>query len=253
MAERLLGKITIVTGSGSGIGRACALALAAEGAKVYHTDIDESSAARTHEAIVNGGGDSVFAQQDVGDEKRWDSVFSGAAECFGAVNVLVNNAGVAIGGAIATYSYDDWNRQMAVNLGSVFLGTRAGIRAMSQSGGGSIVNMSSMAALRGAPMMSAYCTSKGGVFVFSKSAALECAQAGYDIRVNSVHPGLIDTPMHAGLHEGGIETTAKAATAMARAGQPAEVASTVVFLASDESSYTTGAQFIVDGGMAARM
>ena len=251
--KRLGGKVAIITGAGSGIGRACARAMAAEGARVYHTDINPETGRETDGLIAQDGGRSCFAVQDVCDEHRWEEVFADAGNRFGPVNVLVNNAGIALAGAIIDYPYETWKKQMAVNLDSVFLGTRAAIRAMSGSAGGSIINISSLAAFGGASVVSGYCTSKGAVCAFTKSAAVECAEAGYDIRVNSVHPGIIDTPMHHGITEDGADALGKAAAPMGRAGTPMEVASTVIFLASDDSSYTTGNEFVVDGGMWVRL
>ncbi|MEM0985143.1 MAG: glucose 1-dehydrogenase [Pseudomonadota bacterium] len=272
---QLDGKVAIITGAASGIGRATAEAMAREGAAVMVTDLDGEGAARCADAIKETGARAIHAQQDVTDEGRWDVVVAQTTEAFGGLTTLVNNAGVAIGGALVDFSLDDWRRQIAINLDSVFLGTRAGVRAMRETGGaGSVVNISSVAGLRGASGMGAYCASKGGVRLFSKAVAVECAQNGDNIRVNSVHPGIIETPlwgkeiarvieaapdpeaMRAGLFtEGGnaINTAALGASVspMARPGTAQEVADIIVFLASDASSYCTGQEFVVDGGMTA--
>jgi len=271
------GKTAIVTGAASGIGRASALGLAAAGANVFATDIDADGLAQTAERIERAGGGKVAtATQDVTDEARWDSVMEDAAKAFGKTpQVLINNAGIAVAGPLVDVTLDDWRRQTAVNVDSVFLGTRALMRALGEGGpGGSIINISSVAGLRGAAGASPYCTSKGAVRLFTKSAAVECAQMGFGIRVNSVHPGIIDTPiwsksitdmMDAGADEETIaqltaetganmidpNAIAQLGTPMGRAGQPEEVADLIVYLASDMSSFCTGQEFVVDGGMTA--
>ena len=267
------GKIAIVTGAGSGIGRACALVLAREGAAIMATDIDDEGLRVTERLVTDAGGRIITAHQDVTDESMWEAIFSQTENAFGTPSVLVNNAGIAIAGAITDFTLDDWRKQMSVNVDSVFLGTRAAMRHMG-SKGGSIVNISSVAGLRGAAGASAYCTSKGAVRLFSKAAAVECAQMGTGIRVNSVHPGIIDTPIwqksitrmteamdeervaaltaHSGANQMDVEAIATRSSPMGRAGRPEEVAELVLFLSSDASSYISGQEHVVDGAMTAR-
>lgn len=268
--KSLQGCTAIVTGAGSGIGRATAIALANEGANVLATDMDEASAKDTVTAIHDAEGRAQSAPQNVVDEGRWEEVFKLAADVYSVPSILINNAGIAIAGAIRDYSLDDWKKQMSVNLDSVFLGTRTGMRHMSD--GGSIINLSSVAGLRGASGASAYCASKGGVRLFTKAAAIECAQLGLNIRVNSVHPGIIDTPIWQtdlarmteimpeeqsqalSIHDGsnsGIDASILGAMSspMGRAGKPEEVADLITFLVSEKASYINGQEHVIDGAM----
>ena len=266
---RVSGKVAIVTGAGSGIGAASARYLAREGARVVCTDLDEARGQAVAAEIVRAGGESFFSVHDVVDEAHWERVMQTALDRFGAVHVLVNNAGIAPaggGGPIEGKTLANWRRTLAVDLDSVFLGCKHGILAIRQTtqstGSGSIINISSILGLVGQPNASDYCAAKGGVRLLTKTAALECAAAGYRIRVNSVHPGYIDTPLVRGAMErrsvnlsvsvSEAEQLLVAQHPIGRLGVADEIAQTVLFLASDESSFTTGAELVVDGGYTAR-
>ncbi len=253
------GKVAMVTGGASGIGRACSETLAREGAQVVITDIDGDGMAATVASIEAAGGSALCLHHDVTDEDAWRTVLAEVKSRCGGLNILVNNAGIAIGGPLLEMTLEDWRRQNAINLDGVFLGTKHGIPLIDQSGGGAIVILSSVAGLRGAPGLAGYSASKGGVRLFAKSAALECAAAGLKVRVNSVHPGIIDTPiwtkMPPGTLTGGanaINPEDLAATTVAkRAGRPQEIADGVLYLSCDLSSYVNGSELVVDGGMMA--
>lgn len=263
---RLNGKTALVTGAATGIGAAAARALAAEGAAVLVTDLVGEGAAQVAESIRAAGGKAVSLEQDVTDEAGWVRAVTLAREHWGALHALVNNAGIApTGDRIEALSLTDWRRTLAVNLDSVFLGTKHAILAMKDNGaaGGSVINISSVYGFVGTTGAPDYVASKGAVRLFSKAAALECAESGYPIRVNSVHPGFIETPMLAqGLSrmvERGLVPSVDTATEAIRAlhpigrlGLPTDIASAVVFLASDDSSFMTGAELVVDGGFTAR-
>jgi len=263
--DRVKGKVAIITGAAGGLGRAQALLLAKEGAKIVLTDIIEAEPKKTVEEIRRAGGEAIFVKHDVTSEEDWAEVIRQTLSSFGRLDVLVNNAGVLMSKAIADMSLDDWRRVTSVNLDGVFLGTKHAIGAMRKSGGGSIVNMSSVGGLVGMPAdSSAYCASKGGVRLFTKASALQCSKSGHDynIRVNSVHPGFILTPMLekvmrasaaiAGSTYEQAKRMREDSTMIGRLGVPEDVAYAVLYLASDESSYVTGAELVVDGGYTAR-
>ncbi|MBT3331687.1 MAG: glucose 1-dehydrogenase [Rhodospirillaceae bacterium] len=253
------GKVAMVTGGGSGIGRACAETLAREGASLVITDIDADGMAATVAGIKEQGGTAISLPHDVRDEEQWQTVLAEVKSRCGGLHILVNNAGIGIGGPLLEMSLEDWRHQNAINLDGVFLGTKHGIPLIDQSGGGSIIIMSSVAGLRGSPGLAGYSASKGGVRLFSKSAALECAAAGLKVRINSVHPGIIDTPIWTKLRPGTLSGGANAidpealanGTVAHRAGRPQEIADGVLYLASDLSSYVNGSELVIDGGMMA--
>jgi 3(or 17)beta-hydroxysteroid dehydrogenase len=252
--DRVKGKVAIITGGGGGLGKAQALLLAKEGAKVVVTDLDEAQGTGVAEEIKENGGEAIFIQHDVSSEIHWKRVMDETLEKFGKLDILVNNAGVIIFKNIHDTSLDEWRWLMSINLDGVFLGTKYAMEAMKKSGGGSIVNLSSAAGIIGTLDTSAYHASKGGVRIFTKAAALECSKAGYDynIRVNSVHPGVMKTAMVEGLMED--EEKRKAALSwhpIGRFGEPEDVAYGVLYLASDESSFVTGTELVIDGGWTA--
>lgn len=255
MIHDLTGKRVLVTGAGSGIGRATAKALAAAGATVFATDVDAGTARATAAAL----GDRGHGQgQDVADEAAWVETVAAAEAALGGLDGLVANAGIAIPGKIESFSLEDWRRQQAVNVDGVFLGVKHSIPALRRAGGGSIAILSSIAGLRGnAVGLAGYSATKGAVRLFAKCAALECARDGDAIRVNSVHPGIIDTPiwdkMAAAGGTGRTPPTDRAAAAapIGYAGDPDVIADGIVFLMSDASRYMTGSELVIDGGVTA--
>lgn len=251
--DRVAGKTAIVTGASSGIGRATCVMLAREGAKVVLTDVRDTEGRTVADQIITAGGEAIFIHHDVASEDDWTSAFDAAKRRFGGVDVLVNNAGVLFNASVEETTLERWRWLMSVNCDGVFLGTRAAIVAM-RGKGGSIINISSIAGLVGFERLSAYGASKGAVRAFTKAAAIEHAKAR--IRINSVHPGGIWTPM---LEEvvgvrgsAAAETAAAAMHPIGHAGEPDDIAHAVLYLASDESRFVTGAELVVDGGYTAR-
>jgi NAD(P)-dependent dehydrogenase (short-subunit alcohol dehydrogenase family) len=247
---QLDGRIGIITGAASGIGAACARLMAREGANLVLTDLDDAAGQRLAEQT--GG---VYLHHDVTDETGWPAVIA-AAERLGGLHALVANAGIGIMGPAVDMSFADWRRQMAVNVDGVFLSVKYGIPAMRRSGGGSIVMLSSVAGLRGSAGLAGYSATKGAVRLFAKSMALECAQANDRIRVNSVHPGIIDTPIWTKLPAGANapldpQAIAAASVPLGEAGKPEDVADGVLFLLSDASRHVTGSELVIDGGLTA--
>ncbi|MCW0183273.1 glucose 1-dehydrogenase [Zavarzinia sp.] len=254
---RVQGKVALITGAAKGIGRETALLLAREGARVAVTDVDEMEGGKVAEAIIAAGGEALFLKQDVADEAQWQAVVAAVVARFGALNILVNNAGVALSGSVEETSLEDWRWLMSINLDAVFLGTKHAILAMKETGGGSIVNLSSIEGIIGDPNLAAYNASKGGVRIFTKSAALHCAKAGYKIRVNSVHPGYIWTPMVEGFLNDTEDPAAGkeglvALHPIGHLGVAADIANGILYLASDESGFMTGSELVIDGGYTAQ-
>ena len=251
----LTGRVALVTGAASagGLGFAAARIMARQGASVFLTDIDGASAEARAAELCELGLAARAMPHDVTDEAAWSSVVAAAVEAFGKLDIVVNNAGIAVLRPMSEMTKEDWDRQLAVNLDSVYLGTKAALDQMrSQGGGGSIVNMSSVAGLVGVPGTAAYAASKAGVRVFSKTVALEAARE--NIRVNTVHPGMIWTDMQKVAIADNKEVFDQIVQGvpMGRLGEPDDIGAMVAFLASDDAKYITGAEFVVDGGMVAQ-
>ena len=244
---RLDGKVAIITGGVKGIGLATAKAFVKEGAKVVITDVDDKGST---EALATINSDNaMFVKQNVADEDSWELVFKQTEKAFGPVNVLMNNAGIGFTNNAEDITADDWHKILSVDLDGVMFGVKHAIKHMKEHGG-SIINLSSIAGLVGVSNLFAYNAAKGGVRMLSKSAALYCAEQHYPIRVNSIHPGYIHTPMVDAYPE--MAQKLVSLHPMGRLGEANEVASMAVYLASDESSFSTGAEFVVDGGYTAQ-
>jgi 3(or 17)beta-hydroxysteroid dehydrogenase len=252
---RVRGKVALVTGAGMGLGRAAALMLAREGARVVVTDVKDDAGRDTAETIIQAGGEAMFIRQDVANESDWRDVIASTRRRFGGLDILVNNAGVLFSSSVEDTSLEQWRWLMSVNLDGVFLGTKNAMVAMKDKGG-SIINLSSVAGLVGLANLGAYNASKGAVRLFTKAAALECAKAGGRIRVNSIHPGGIWTPMLEQFigkqGETGADAAAAAMHPVGHAGEPDDIAYGVLYLASDESKFVTGAELVIDGGYTAQ-
>ncbi len=258
---RVQEKVAVVTGASVGLGEAAAQMLAREGAKVVLTDIKDKEGQSVADAIVGSGGEAIFLHHDVADEAAWESVIATTLERFGRLDVLVNNAGIGFGCPPEDQTLEDWRRLTSINLDGVFLGTKHAIRAMKArrpATAGSIVNLSSIEGIVGDPNLGAYNASKGGVRLYTKSVALYCAQNRLRIRVNSVHPGYIWTPMVENyLRDSGADVeegrrTLDAMHPIGHVGEPDDIAYGVLYLASDESKFVTGAELVIDGGYTAQ-
>ena len=262
------GKIVLVTGAASGIGQGTCERLCNDGAIVYGTDVADLT--ETEKLVADSSGSFIGLEHDVRSEDRWKQVVQQIADDHKGLDGLVNNAGIGEGGSILDQTLSDWQRQFAINVEGVFLGTREVIPLMRESGGGSIVNISSLAGLRGAGNLACYCGTKGAVRLFTKAVALEARNSGWNIRVNSVHPGLIDTPIWStvidsteednplreiifpeGANKPDINALAQLSLQGHRAGIPADIAAGIRYLLSDDSDYVTGTELVIDAGMAA--
>jgi meso-butanediol dehydrogenase/(S,S)-butanediol dehydrogenase/diacetyl reductase len=250
---RLAGKIALITGAASGIGLATAKRFAEEGATVILADRDEARLPGALSEVEATGGGHCAIHLDVTLESAWAAAVREVEARFGRLEILVNNAGFGRFCPIAETTLDAWRATMAVNLDSVFLGTKHALPLLARSGKGAIVNMSSVRGLVAGPNAGAYSAAKAGVRLFTKVAALECAAAGNGVRVNSIHPGHVETPLTAATYaDPTIARAFLAHTPLGRFAQPREIAEAIVFLASDESSYMTGAELTIDGGMTAQ-
>jgi NAD(P)-dependent dehydrogenase (short-subunit alcohol dehydrogenase family) len=267
MSKNLDGRVAFVTGGARGIGAAVVAELASAGAAIFLTDLLEAEGQTTAKAVASSGGRARFAKHDVTSEDAWNEALDVCEKEFGGVDILVNNAGIFFMKSIVETSLADFRRMMAINVEGVFLGIKTAVpriakRSSRWEGGGSIVNLSSVAGIVGAPGAIAYNASKGAVRLMTKSAALECAAGGLKIRVNSVHPGVIETKMgqqvvdeatamgSAGIND--VEAAFRAMHPIGRFGKAGEVARAIAFLASDDASYMTGSELVVDGGFTAR-
>lgn len=250
---RVEGKIALVTGAGSGLGRATSILLAKEGAKVVTTDINLQSAEETAAMI---GENAIALQQDVTDENRWKEVLAAAKDKFGGLNILVNNAGIGAGSDVESTDLDTWKLVHSVDLDSVFLGCKYAIKYIEETDGlGSIVNLSSIAGIIAGHNMAAYNSAKAGVRHLSKSVALHCARKKNGIRCNSVHPTFVKTPILDAMFEVSGKEKGEAKLAkqipVGHLGEPDDIAYGILYLASDESRFMTGAELVLDGGISA--
>lgn len=251
--QRLEGKVALITGGGSGLGAAAVRRLHAEGAYVWITD----RAVEGGQALANELGErAVFRALDVTQEAAWIEVFEAIDAAHGKLDILVNNAGVGVVADIENTTLEQWRFVHSVNVEGTFLGCKHGIKLMKKTGG-SIINLSSVAGIIGDPKLAAYCSSKGAVRTLTKAVAIHCARKQYGIRVNSIHPAFIDTPM-VGEILALTKDAAKAKETMARAipmgrlGEPNDVAAAVAYLASDDAKFVTGTELLVDGGLIAQ-
>ena len=267
MAGKLQGRVALVTGGARGIGAASALALAAAGAAVLITDVLDADGEETAASIVSKGGKAGYVRHDVRDEAAWVAAVAEAERRFGGLDILLNNAGIFALKPMAMTSIEEFRTMQAVNVEGVFLGMKTasgaiGKRSAQWAGGGSIINLSSVAGLTGAAFAVPYNASKGAVRLMTKGAALEFAQLGLKIRVNSIHPGVIDTMMGQKVMDDFVATGAGSANEvrsnmislhpLGRLGVAADIANAVVFLASDDAAFMTGSEVVVDGGLTAR-
>ncbi|GIT44896.1 MAG: 3-alpha-(or 20-beta)-hydroxysteroid dehydrogenase [Chloroflexota bacterium] len=248
---RLEGKVALITGAARGQGAAEARLFAQEGAKVIVADVSDPEGIAVAAEIAEAGGDAIYVHLDVTDESEWEAAVQSAITSFGKLDILVNNAGIWRRGHVMETSSEQWDDIMDVNAKGVFLGTKAAIPEMRKAGGGSIVNISSTAGLVGSKTSSAYSASKGAVRIFSKSTAIQYASEG--IRANSIHPGPIDTDMGDQVWPDPTSREASISrTALSRIGTAQDIAYGALYLASDESSFVTGSELVIDGGVTAQ-
>lgn len=253
---RVDNKVALVTGAAQGLGAATAAMLAREGANVLLTDINVEGVQQQADAInAESPGKAAALYQEVSDPEGWQDIIAAIEKLFGGLNILVNNAGIGSVGNVVEESLESWHKVHAVDLDSVFLGSKYGIPLMEKSGGGSIVNISSISGIIAGHNMAAYNSAKAAVRHLSKSVALHCARAGNGIRCNSVHPVFIDTPILDSLAGDGDRSRIREKLGrqipLGRIGEPDDVAFAVLYLASDESKFVTGTEIRIDGGISA--
>ena len=254
---RLEGKVAMITGAANGVrgklmgfGGAAAWLFASEGARVVVTDIDDEDGEMTARQIRESGREAVFVRLDVTSEREWDDAVRAAVSCFGRIDILVNNAGTSSRDTVEGTTVDMWDGQMEVHAKGAFLGTRAVIPEMRRVGGGSIINVSSIFSLIGSPSSTAYHAAKGAIRSFTKAAAVQ--YAGEGIRVNAVHPGYVTTPMtQKYFTDAELVARRTESVPMKRFGTVEEIAYGMLYLASDEASYVTGSDLVIDGGTTA--
>jgi len=251
MADRLNGKVVLITGAASGIGAAHVRVFAANGAKVVAGDIQDEKGRGVVDEVVKQGGQAAYLHLDVVEPANWTEAVGETVRRFGKLTTLINNAGIANTHGVEAETLEGWNRVVAVDQTAVWLGMKAAIPAMLQAGGGAIVNISSVFGIIGSPGFIAYHGAKGAVRLITKAAALEYARRG--IRVNSIHPGIIATPIIESTRiAGDMIERFQAATPMGRMGRPEEIAYGSLYLCSDEASFVTGAELVIDGGWTAQ-
>jgi len=264
---RLDGKVALITGAGRGIGAGCAEILSQAGARVVVSDFLDEQGKGVAAGIVRSGREAIYHHLDVTREEQWLSAIETTVQTFGALDVLVNNAGVASVGLMENTTLREWRRVMGINAEAVFLGTKNAILAMKPGGiagkGGSIINVSSVGGLVGVYGESAYCASKGAVRMLTKAAAIECGKLRYGIRVNSVHPGSVRTQLAeqalVDFQREGVISSEEEGIALfvnmhpiGRMAEPVEIARAVLYLASDASGFVTGSELVIDGGFTAQ-